>query len=289
MIYTHSGIFHGDDVFAVAVLKMNFPSAQVCRVRELPENFDWATDIAVDVGGKYDPSKNMFDHHQKGGQDDGLAAIGKVWKSFGIILCGSTDITDRVWETLLVSINDADIGVQTFAPIEGRRHLSASALISSCNPPFGTPEETVSSIFIQMVDMAIVSLTHSIAQAMEWVNMKTAVSNAAIHSNGRILQLSCPGPWQEHIFNQGLDDVLYVIYPSDRGGFLCQCVPDSPGSFGQRKPLPASWAGLRGDDLKSIANLNLSGPATFCHPGSFICGAESITDCLKLASLAVEA
>jgi len=66
-IATHSGFFHADEVFAIAVLKLYFQKQskdiEVVRTRNLETIA--SCDIAVDVGGGYDPDKDTYDHHQK--------------------------------------------------------------------------------------------------------------------------------------------------------------------------------------------------------------------------------
>ena len=61
-IGTHNGVFHADDVFACATLSLIFPDSEIVRSRD-PKILA-SCDFRVDVGGKYDPSTNDFDHHQ---------------------------------------------------------------------------------------------------------------------------------------------------------------------------------------------------------------------------------
>ena len=77
LIVTHGGKFHADDAWAVAVLMILFPDADLVRTRE-PAVIDSA-DFAVDVGGAWDPARGRFDHHQKG--FDGARASGVPYAS----------------------------------------------------------------------------------------------------------------------------------------------------------------------------------------------------------------
>ena len=52
--FTHSGIFHADDVFATAFIKMINPNIEIVRGNEVPNNF---TGIVYDIG------LGEFDHH----------------------------------------------------------------------------------------------------------------------------------------------------------------------------------------------------------------------------------
>ena len=86
IIATHSGKFHADDVWAVAVLDIMFPDCELVRTRD-PQRIE-AADFAVDVGGIWDPLSGRFDHHQKdfsGARQSGVvyASAGLVWKTYG--------------------------------------------------------------------------------------------------------------------------------------------------------------------------------------------------------------
>jgi uncharacterized UPF0160 family protein len=312
-IFTHSGIFHADDVFCVAASLLIWPEAEVFRVRQLPEDFGQDHknffDVALDVGGVYDPRLMMFDHHQEHGNADGMAAIGKFWKETGVFVIDelypelSTDIIGQVAEyvenSIVTPIDRGDIGIKDWQPTEeaienGWSHLSAARLISSCNAPFGSSEEVQMDHFMTAVRMAQLSLRGTISQGIEFCRMRTEVAKAAEKRSldsekYHYLVLEEPGPWQAHILSrQDLEDVLYVIFPSDRGGWMVQCVPDALDSFGKRKELPAEWAGLRGEEFASKVGLTQSGSATFCHPGRFIAGAENLEDAKFLAVLAIK-
>ena len=63
-------------------------------------------------------------------------------------------------------------------------------------------------------------------------------------------------------------------------------MPDAIDSFGQRKPVPAEWKGLRDSELQTVTGVTT---ASFCHPAGFIGGAETLADALALAKLAIEA
>lgn len=96
-------------------------------------------------------------------------------------------------------------------------------------------------------------------------------------------------PWDEHLFNSAnpkAENILYIVFPSIRGGYNVQAVPDAPGSFGQRKPLPEKWAGLRDQEMADVSGIKT---ATFCHLARFMCSAETFEDAMLLAEKAVKA
>src|SRR3989344_3878896 len=124
IIATHSGTFHTDDCFAVALLilylRKEIDEVKIVRSRN-------ASDLAsaqfvVDVGGIYDEQKNLFDHHQEGGagvREDGIpyAAFGLVWKKFGEEIAGSKEVKDKFEEVLVEPVDAHDNGVSISSPI----------------------------------------------------------------------------------------------------------------------------------------------------------------------------
>lgn len=289
-IYTHSGLFHADDALACAMIQKfsgRHHADEIIRVRELPTSFG-ENDIAVDVGGVHDVSKKIFDHHFKGGSDDGCAAAGKVWKWTDL----NGKLKDRVYLTLVGAIDRADIGVSDWSPVrEDWRHMSASALISSMNPPFGSTHEISDQDFKLAVKCMRRALSGAVEQARIWLEMEEVVKTSK--KINRVLILTKGGPWQEHLFLQELDDILYTIYPSERGGFCLQCVPNKLGGFGMRKSLPEAWWGLRRAELIVVLPPRQGGwtdaPSLFTHPGGFIAGAETLEEAKELALFAVNA
>lgn len=80
-VVTHSGLFHADEVFAVALIEYFFKTlCQVTRTRDLSTIVEGQADRdvwVIDVGGKFKPEMNNFDHHQ----DRGLMASNVlVWE-----------------------------------------------------------------------------------------------------------------------------------------------------------------------------------------------------------------
>ena len=64
-IGTHDGTFHCDEALACFMLRLlpQFKDARIVRSRD-PAVLDPCT-VVVDVGGRFDPEKQRFDHHQR--------------------------------------------------------------------------------------------------------------------------------------------------------------------------------------------------------------------------------
>ena len=84
IIKTHNGVFHADEVFAIALtkyfLKPVDEDGNVCKfkvIRSRDKNIE--AHMFVDVDGEYNPSELKFDHHQKDYQGN-LSSVGMVAK-----------------------------------------------------------------------------------------------------------------------------------------------------------------------------------------------------------------
>ena len=64
-LITHSGGFHADELLSSVVLKFLFSDAEIIRTREKQMITPSKNKIIYDVGGKYDPKFQIFDHHQR--------------------------------------------------------------------------------------------------------------------------------------------------------------------------------------------------------------------------------
>lgn len=87
-VITHNGIFHADEVIAIALLRIaGFSRLNIVRTSDKAEiemGIKNPTTFVIDVGGIHDPSKRNFDHHQ----DKGLpSAAGLVYEYFKDQIC----------------------------------------------------------------------------------------------------------------------------------------------------------------------------------------------------------
>ena len=80
VIGTHNGVFHPDEIIAIAMILADTDDVSIIRSRD-PKELEKA-DILVDVGGMYDGVK-FFDHHQLTEESElyGLSSAGMVAKS----------------------------------------------------------------------------------------------------------------------------------------------------------------------------------------------------------------
>jgi len=285
IIATHNGNFHADDVFSIAALKNIFPSIKLIRTRDL-EVINKA-DLVIDVGGVYDADTGRFDHHQRGGageRENGIpySSFGLIWQKYGVEICaGNEDVAKSIDSGLVSTIDAIDCG-----HVEGvAQGISLSQTISMFNPTW-QEDSHFDTCFDQAVEFASRVLSRFIASANGGISAKTIVAEAINNAeDARVIVLEKYIPWKRTVHALS-KDALYMVYPSSTGQWRIQTVPVEPGSFEDRKSLPAAWAGLSDEALQEVTGID---DAMFCHNGLFIAGAESFKSTMKMASIALQA
>lgn len=295
-LVTHGGIFHADDVMATAILECLLDDGggniKVHRTFTVPE--DLPEDVIVyDIGG------GKFDHHQKGGngaRDNGVpySSCGLIWKAYGMQVVEKTGAgnPELVWELidrdLVQGIDALDNGAMPKADYPAQA-MTITDLISQCNPNWDeeTEQEDLDLAFIKAWVVAAVAFRNMLSNAISKAKAQSLVDEGIENSKNGIMNLERFVPWQEYIFssvNPKAKEILFVVFPSNRGGFNCQCVPDFLGGFGQRNPLPETWRGLNGEQLRKASGVE---SAIFCHPAGFMCSAGTREDAIKMAEIAM--
>jgi uncharacterized UPF0160 family protein len=291
-VATHSGSFHADDVFAIAVLRLvHGDELEVVRTRD--RDLQEACDLRVDVGGRDDATNGDFDHHQRGGageRENGIryASFGLVWRTHGEALAGSAEAAQGVDEFLVQGVDANDTGqtiVETL--VEDVRPLAVSGVIAGFNPLWDetlTPDEE-DARFDEAVTLAEDILRRSIAGAQAWQRARSLVRAAIDRAEDpRIVELESNMPWREPLVTAA-PEALFVIYPKTDGWAL-HAVPRELGSFANRLDLPDAWAGLTDEKLQAATGVP---DAIFAHPNRFYASAQSRDGVLALARLALDA
>lgn len=107
-ILTHSGMFHADEVFACALLKLIYGEIEVTRTRdiEIIKQAQGNKDVCViDVGERFEAEANNFDHHQN---MDLPASAGLVWDAFKDKWIEDKPVTNKIYENLIKGIDAID-------------------------------------------------------------------------------------------------------------------------------------------------------------------------------------
>jgi uncharacterized UPF0160 family protein len=292
-VVTHSGTFHADDVFAFSVLREALGAFDFARTRDTA--LIEAADLVFDVGGIYDVARGRYDHHMRDlpRRPDGTpySSVGLIWRDFGrdtlpkLIPGIDEDLLDAVWQDIdigfILAIDQADNGVASVS----QGHLSL--LIEAFNPTW-VSDQSYDDAFLEAADFARGILVRACRHAHAEAEAQSTVLAAARKARDpRVIVLNHKLPWEKAVFEGGLRDLLFIIYPNeDSTSWYCRTIPPEPNSFGQRLPLPEVWRGLQEEEFSRVAGIT---DGVFCHPSGFICGARSQESAVRLAEKAIAA
>lgn len=322
---THPSPFHADEVFA-SVMLSEIGELMLYRTRDLAE-IDSAPEgtIIYDVGGKFNPMTNRYDHHQQDYNEkrpDGIkySSCGLIWREFGIrivdLLCGSNIATSIIKKLGISSVSGWDVGKKTMeetmkyivskvdenlieqidAGDNGQAKSDGTMTISSTVGDLNlTWQEDVSDdskAFLKACVLAKEILEREITiettKALGRVEVETKIE----HSEGRpyiVLDEFING-WIDDILDskvENADQILYGVFPGRDGHWNIQAVPPTKDDrMSQRKSFPEGWRGLR--DRQLIDATGISG-AHFCHASGFFAAADTKEAAIEMAKRAATA
>lgn len=275
LVATHHGAFHADDVLAFSLLKAFVdPQAVVVRSRSA---VDWErADVVIDVGGLYDPARGRFDHHQKE-YDGPLSAAGMVLRWLEAEGRVASDLAAELRARLVDYVDDVDNG-----RVEPRAGVPCFAsMVHLCNQ--GAEElEDFDRRFQVAVGIADVLVDGLRGEHDEREQARTVVAAAMAEAERRgsnLLFLARYVRWKPAYYSLGgaAHPTEFVIMPGLDGSARAIAIPPEEGSFGKKRPLPESWAGLVDDELERACGVP---GARFCHKNQFICVFDTETQLL---------
>lgn len=293
-IVTHDSSFHIDDVFAVATAILAYPTLKIKVIRSREQVDIDKGDLVIDVGGISNPLEGKFDHHQREGagkRENGIpyASFGLVWKHFGEKICGSKEIQNRIDIKLVAGIDAVDNGVEVYAPIfEDAYPYGVADYFYSFKTSNEEGADLLYKTFMELVSLAKDLLTREIEYEKRGEILREEIENAYNLSKKREI-IIVEKSYQRPLFCEVLSrfpEPLYFVYPkTDGGGWKVEAIPQSFHGMSSRKPLPASWVGLRGEELAKVTGVPDS---VFCHRGGFMAVAKSKEGAIALAKIALE-
>ncbi|MGH8855567.1 MAG: MYG1 family protein [Telluria sp.] len=310
VIVTHNGKFHADDAWAVAVLHILFPDADIVRTRDAA--IIEAADFVVDVGGIWDAPTGRFDHHQKGfdgARTSGVpyASAGLVWREYGARCVAALaaqhaghqldpdtaqQMAYAIDADIVQYLDLSDVGAARNAP----GGYGMSAVVSGYNPNWLDEQRLgygleADAYRLAQFRKAMAFLTDVMANAVKYrvgaILALAQVRQSEALDNGRLLFLKNAAlPWSS-VVRKEMPRVLFVISHSlSEDRYMLHTVPAAADSFEARADLPASWAGLRDADLAAVTGV---ADAKFCHNGRFIAAAKSYAGAYAMAKQALKA
>lgn len=282
---THSGTMHADEVFATAFLELYKGDVSVFRTTTVGE-----VDDSVLV---YDIGRGKYDHHQIDAEkrDNGItySSFGLLWREFGKSFLEKNDFSniDDLWSEIdkdLVEGIDADDN-GFFPKIEANyRVKTLPNVIKLFNPSFDSGEDE-STQFLKAVNLA----KTIIEEEIYYINGKVIAS----HRINEIIEESDPNskylildeflPYEEAILNNpNTGNLLFVAFPSNRGGYAIKTLPKNLEDKTARLPFPEEWAGLQDKELEDVSKIP---GLRFCHTGRFIVSCNDLDVVYKVLDL----
>ena len=272
---THNGTFHADEVTACALLDLFdlIDASKIYRTREL--GVLEKCEFVCDVGGVYDPSLKLFDHHQVdySGQLSSAGMVLLYLKETGVITENDHAFFNH---SLIIGVDAHDNGKDMLIP----GLCSYSQLISNFTPiNHESSAETQDKCFMDAFYFARDHLSR-LWRRHKYVASCRGIVKETMDSQEEHLCFDHAIPWMESFFelNGAVHPAKFVVMPSGHHWKLRGIPPSLDHSMQVRVPLPQEWAGLLDQDLKKASGIP---GAVFCHKGRFISVWETREDALK--------
>ncbi len=277
MLVTHSGRFHADEIFAIAMIQM-IQTVEITRTRD-QAIIDQA-DIVLDVGAEYNPETLRFDHHQNSftkTRPDGTpyATAGLVWEHFGAEILAKKGLkgqyeinfaTQWVDQKIISDIDAVDNGLFIDDP-----RPSISMVIGMMNASSTEDDDAQITAFHQAIEFTSGILNNFIKAAIkEAENIVELEAYAKTVKNG-ILTLDKHLPFKDFLYHH--PEIKRVVYPRNDEQFGVYC-------NGKENHLPQRFRGLRSDELNQITGLT---DTVFCHKSGFMSVCNSLESALFMA------
>jgi len=224
-LIVHGGEFHADDVMCAAIARVVNPDVQIERVFQAPVCCEEGT-VVADIGG------GRYDHHQQDAEKrengDKYAACGLLLRDFWQQIFPDEASYRRFDDEVIRPIELADNGVV----------LNPFSLAVSSFVPNWDSEETMDQGFEKAVVFVTGFLERQIEIAKSELRARCLVEKALAQSDGNIVVLPQFCPWQNTLVPSSAH---FVIYPSNRGGYNLQTVPEKVNGFIPKENLPEEW------------------------------------------------
>ena len=284
---THSGTMHADEVFATAFLELYLGEVKVLRTSTVKKEELRENTIVYDIG------RGKYDHHQLDAEkrENGIlySSVGLLWKEFGkdfLEKNGFSNI-ERMFigidKDLIEGIDGEDNGV--FPKVECPYKVKTLPnIIKLFNPSFDSYEEEDEQ-FLKAVSLAKMIWE----EELYYMNGKV-IADLKVNEyleeqepNTKYLLLDTYLPYEDALLSNPLgDNILFVAFPSNRGGYAIKTVPKSIEDHTARMSFPKEWAGLENQALEEISGIS---GLRFCHTGCFIVNCANLESVYQVLNL----
>lgn len=270
-LIVHSGTFHSDDVFCGAIARILNPGVEIKRVADT-SNLETDVDHGVVLA---DIGMGAFDHHQKDCpfREDGIKHCGasRMWLTYGTSvvrkICKTESLNDRavyhiccaIYSGILRTISALDNGTDDFP----KEVFSIATIIEGFRPAWDDTR-TYDECYETAVGYMQTVLANEILRYKAEAKAESYVLSCIERMRDSVVVLERYCPWKDPVIAD--QRIKIVIYPSLRGGWNLEPVPNEKEEVTYRITIPEQWRGLRGEDA-----LHQCKGMTFCHAKGFLC------------------
>ncbi len=294
IVVVHDGNFHADDVFACATLSLWAEQigqkVKIVRTRD-KKNIEKA-DMVVDVGGIYDPDKNRFDHHQKGGagtHENGIpyASFGLVWKKYGKQICGNIEVVNKTNEKMVVPIDAGENGINiTKNIVNNINEYTIRNLVISFRPTWRDTHPNYDSNFSDVLESAKKVLKNEISESENIVIGEVEVLVEIKKQNEpKVLILDKKLPFEQVV--SGFEKIKFIVYPGigEEVNWYVESGKNDPSNYSSdRVNLPESWRGLKDEELVKVSGVK---DAVFCTNRGWLAVTKTKEGAIEMANEAL--
>lgn len=315
-IITHSGVFHSDEIFSIAILQLldrHWEDVEIVRTRDadvIKKAFSENT-LILDVGEVFSPENGWIDHHQisfdkkytiinEYGDYETIpmATCGCVWSlvSDHIIrqLAKSKDIflnkdnleyVKSSMKNYLFQIDAVDVGKLDCLGISKAQTMIATISMFNSDNVNDSVEQL--SNFKKAINLAKMILTKKIFSILRKVLSREKIFNSLEESKNNhhedyLIIEEVGTPWKEIVFEnwEDFEKTKLVIFKAGEDDWRVQTLPLYKDDFtSQRNPAPVDLRGKSTEEIKSISGIN---DITFIHRSGFLGGVKSLKSAKKL-------
>lgn len=272
---THNGTMHADEIFATAFLDLYLKNIKVYRTSELPKKLK-KTVIVYDIG------RGIYDHHQEGAKkrDNGITycSFGLLWQAFGkdFLLKRNIKDIDEVFtafdKDIVEGIDADDNGI--FPKIDAPYKVKTLSDVFKLFNPSYKANQNETKQFIKAVEFAKAIIEEALLNIIGKTIAKNQVLDLLRETENHTLYLNEYMPYEQTLLQEeNGNDIFFVVYPSNRGGYCIKTVPKSQEDHTKRKDFPIAWAGLVGTELEKVSGIK---GLKFCHQTRFLISCDTI-------------
>lgn len=297
-LVTHSGGFHADELLSSVILTRLFPQAQIVRSRDRAWITPASDRIIYDVGGAFDASAQIFDHHQRPGplriDEQPYSSFGLIWAQYGRDYLAALDVPEADIDAIhgkfdlkfVLPIDLLDNGAMEPSVAGPLSILTLPSLLGSLKPVFDDTSPTADDdAFMAALPIARCFVEAAILNQAAKARAQSIVTSAIEKAGSSpILELPMGMPYRSALDQAEADHILFVVNPRGED-WTIGGIKLSYETFEQRADLPAAWAGLTDAALEEASGVK---GAKFCHNARFIAVASTRDAILEMADIAVK-